>query len=551
MTTRATWSSPQRIDPFEVPLSTKLDLLSATVKEASTAGPLVQQIEASIDLYRDEKVFANTEGALIEQTLTESGGGLMVNAGNGDDLQRRSFPQGVPRQIRGQRGDFATAGWEHVESLGLVENAARVAAEAVALLTAPQCPDEVTTLIAGGNQLAMVLHECAGHPMEADRALGTEASLAGGTYATPERRGFRWGSPIVSAYADATIPGGLGSFGYDDEGVPAQRTQLIKDGIFLGYMSGRESAAALGDQPTGASRADGWQRLPLVRMTNICLEPGESSLEEMIAGTKRGILVDTNRGFSIDDQRMSFRFTTEARLGDPRRQARPAAEELQLPERHAAVLGRSGRARRSGRVEGARRPVVQQGRAAAGGSCRSRHRAGTIPERAGGAMSIERTDIEQALQILGPGTRLDVLGENAELLRYAESEITAQHSERRLRVRVKVNRDGRTAGGTLETLDPAAVQVLADRLTAALADLPAPASEPEPTDEPVGTTPDLEQAVVEPAKSIVDCDPPYGTSGSPRCATASTDPRASVERSGTTSSTGSSRTRPACSGPRR
>jgi TldD protein len=290
VTTRATWSSPMAVDPFEVALSTKLDLLSAAVKEASTAGPLVQQIEASVDFYRDHKVFANTEGALIEQTLTESGGGLLVNAGDGNDLQRRSFPQGVPRQIRGQRGDFATAGWEHVISLGLVENAARVAAEAVALLTAPQCPDEVTTLVAGSNQLAMVLHECAGHPMEADRALGTEASLAGGTYATPERRGnFRWGSPIVSAYADATIPGGLGSFAYDDEGVPAQRTQVIKDGIFL----------------------DCWQRLPLVRMTNICLEPGESSLAEMIAGTKRGIFVETNRGFSIDDQRMSFRFTTE------------------------------------------------------------------------------------------------------------------------------------------------------------------------------------------------------------------------------------------------
>ncbi|GAB2609617.1 TldD/PmbA family protein [Kribbella endophytica] len=312
VTTRATWSSPLEIDPFEVALSTKLDLLSATVKEATTAGPLVQQIEASVDFYRDHKVFANTEGALIEQTLTESGGGLLVNAGNGDDLQRRSFPQGVPRQIRGQRGDFAAAGWEHVESLGLVENAARVASEAVALLTAPQCPDEITTLIAGGNQLAMVLHECAGHPMEADRALGTEASLAGGTYATPERRGnYKWGSPIVSAYADATIPGGLGSFGYDDEGVQSQRTQLIKDGIFLGYMSGRESAAALDAESTGASRADGWQRLPLVRMTNICLEPGESSLEEMIAGTKHGIYVETNRGFSIDDQRMSFRFTTE------------------------------------------------------------------------------------------------------------------------------------------------------------------------------------------------------------------------------------------------
>ena len=122
-------------------------------------------------------------------------------------------------------------------------------------------------------------------------------------------------------------------------------------------------------------------------------------------------------------------------------------------------------------------------------------------------MSIERTDIEQALDILGPGTRLDVLGENAELLRYAESEITAQHSERRLRVRVKVNRDGRTAGGTLETLEPTAVQVLADRLTAALADLPAPTATPG-VDQPVAeVAPDLEQLVVEPAKSIVDCDP--------------------------------------------
>jgi len=210
------------------------------------------------------------------------------------------------------RGDFATAGFEHVLSLCLPENAARIASEAVALLSAPQCPDEVTTLIAGSNQLAMVLHECAGHPMEADRALGTEASLAGGTYATPERRGnFQWGTPIVSAYADATIPGALGSFKYDDEGVPAQRTQLVEDGVFTGYMSSREYAGALGLESTGQARADGWQRLPLVRMTNICLEPGESSLEEMIAGTKRGILVDTNRGFSIDDQRMNFRFQTE------------------------------------------------------------------------------------------------------------------------------------------------------------------------------------------------------------------------------------------------
>jgi TldD protein len=312
VTTRTTWRSPMLVDPFQVSLSTKLDLLAAAVAEAETAGPLVTQVEASMDFFRDDKVFANTEGALIEQTITESGAGLMVAATDGDDLQRRSYPQGVPRTIRGQRGDFATAGYEHIGRLRLVEEAPRVGSEAVALLTAPTCPVENTTLVVTGAQLAMVLHECAGHPMEADRALGFEVSLAGGTYATPERRGnYRFGSPIVSVYADATIPGALGSYGYDDEGVAAQRVELVRDGVFTGYLSGRESAAALGGESIGAARADGWQRAPLVRMTNLCLEPGDSSLDEMIDGTRDGVLVDMSKGLSIDDQRMSFRFGTE------------------------------------------------------------------------------------------------------------------------------------------------------------------------------------------------------------------------------------------------
>jgi TldD protein len=266
-----------------------------------------------MDFFRDEKAFANTEGARIEQTIVESGAGLMAVASDGDDVQRRSFPQAVPRNIRGQRGLFATAGYEHIRGLRLVEEAPRVGAEAVALLSAPACPQEETTLVVTGSQLAMVLHECAGHPMEADRALGTEVSLAGRTYARPERRGsFRYGSPIVSVYADATIPGALGSYGYDDEGVAAQRTQLVKDGIFRGYLSGRESAAALGEESSGAARADGWQRIPLVRMTNLCLEPGDSSLARMISETKRGVLMDMTKSVSIDEQRMNFRLGAEA-----------------------------------------------------------------------------------------------------------------------------------------------------------------------------------------------------------------------------------------------
>jgi TldD protein len=312
VTTRARWCTPVAVDPFQVPLSTKMDLLAETVREAVSAGPLVIRAEASMDFFCDHKVFANTEGALIEQTITESGAGLVVFASDGDDLQRRSYPQGVPRTIRGQRGQFAGAGYEHIETLQLDREAARIGSEAVALLSAPPCPDQTTTLIVSGAQLAMVLHECAGHPMEADRALGAEVSQSGGTYATPDRRGrFRWGSPLVSVVADPTLPGGLGSYGFDDEGVAAQRTDLIREGIFTGYMSGRESAGQLGEQSTGAARADGWQRIPLVRMNNLCMEPGDSSLPEMIATTKSGVLVDTTKALSIDDQRMSFRFGTE------------------------------------------------------------------------------------------------------------------------------------------------------------------------------------------------------------------------------------------------
>lgn len=312
VTTVARWCSPMVLDPFTVSPAAKADLLADTVAEARTAGSLVRRVEASMDFFRDDKVFANTEGALIEQRITESGAGLVVFAGDGNDVQRRSYPQGVPRSIRGQRGDFATAGYEHIAALRLPDHAARVAAEAVALLTAVPCPVETTTLVVSGAQMAMLLHETAGHPMEADRALGAEASLAGGTYAAPELRGeLRFGAPIVSVVADATLAGGLGSYGYDDEGVAAQRTELIRDGVFVGYLSGRESAAELGESSSGAARADGWQRIPLVRMTNLCLVPGESSLPEMVAGTERGVLMDMSKGLSIDDRRMSFRFGAE------------------------------------------------------------------------------------------------------------------------------------------------------------------------------------------------------------------------------------------------
>ncbi len=310
---RAVFETPLERDPFTVPVEEKLELLiAASLAMQAGGGTLVRAAEASTDIFREHKVFASTEGALIEQLLTETGGGLLATASDGDDVQRRSYPQSVPRAIKGQRGDFATAGWEHVLALGLEADAPRVGEEAAALLSAAPCPTTTTTLIVSGSQMALVVHETAGHPAELDRALGSEASLAGGSYMQPELRGkLRFGAEIVNITADATLERGLGSFAYDDEGVPGQQTPLVRDGVFVGYLTSRESAAALDEQSSGAARADGWQRIPLVRMSNVSLEPGEIPFEEIISSTSDGLFFDMNRSLSIDETRRAFRFGSE------------------------------------------------------------------------------------------------------------------------------------------------------------------------------------------------------------------------------------------------
>jgi TldD protein len=306
----ARYRTPVARDPFTVPLDEKAALLVAA---SEALGPGLRGAEASYDCFQETKLYASTEGACVEQVLTETGAGLLATALSADELQRRSYPQSVPRSIKGQRGDFATAGWEHVESLRLLEEAPRVGDEARALLTAPVAPSGKTTLIVGGTAMALLVHETYGHPAELDRVLGSEASLAGGSYMQPELVGkLRVGSQLVNVTADATLPGGMGSYGYDDEGVPAQRTVIVEDGVFRGYLTGRESAAALGVRSSGAARADGWARIPLVRMSNVSIEPGETPYEELVASTKEGILVDMNRSVSIDDTRRAFRFGNEA-----------------------------------------------------------------------------------------------------------------------------------------------------------------------------------------------------------------------------------------------
>ncbi|HEY3398423.1 MAG TPA: TldD/PmbA family protein [Armatimonadota bacterium] len=295
-----------RVNPFDVPLEERIDLLVDCDKLMREAAA-VQIREGTLEMRREEKYFESSEGAQIYQERVETGAGLEATAvaPDGSETQTRSYPNSHGGQIL-QRG------WELIEELDLAGHAEAIAVEAQALLAAPACPATLSDVIIGGSQLALQVHESCGHPVELDRVLGTEAGFAGTSFLTPEKLdSFRYGSEHVTLNADATLPGGLGSFAYDDEGVAGQRTSLVREGIFTGYLSSRETAPEIGRTSSGAMRADGWNRLPLIRMTNVNLEPGDWSLDELISDTKRGLYLDTNTSWSIDDKRLNFQFGTE------------------------------------------------------------------------------------------------------------------------------------------------------------------------------------------------------------------------------------------------
>jgi len=299
-----TYRNDVKEDPFDVPLSDKLGILAESC-EAMARAEEVKFATASMMSWRTEKLFVSTEGSEIEQTIVENGGGIAATAMDGDDRQTRSYPASF-------RGDYATAGFEFTRSLDLAGHAERTGREAAELLRADECPARNTTMILGGTQLALQVHESCGHPIELDRVFGTEASYAGTSFLTVDKlQELRYGSDIVNIVADATEPGGLGTFGYDDEGVPAQRTDIVKDGMFVGYLMSRETAPRIGLRSNGTMRADGWNRIPLVRMTNINLLPREGTLEDMIADTKDGIFMDSNKSWSIDQRRINFQFGCE------------------------------------------------------------------------------------------------------------------------------------------------------------------------------------------------------------------------------------------------
>jgi TldD protein len=302
----ATWVTPHERDPFDVPVDEKLDLLLRCTAAASTVHGLAFAT-ASTDAWSTATWFVSSEGANLFQRILHVGGGVECVAISEHDVQRRSFPNSF-------RGYCGSGGWEDIASLGLEEQAPQYAEEAVALLFAPELPEEITTVVVDGNQLALQVHESVGHALELDRILGYEAAFAGTSFVDLAGIGsLRYGSPLVNFTLDSTTPKAVGTFAYDDEGCPATRAPLVIEGVLRGVLTSRETAAAIGPhvRSNGTMRASGWAAIPLIRMTNIHLEPGEGTLEELISEVDRGVFLTTNRSWSIDDKRVNFQFGCE------------------------------------------------------------------------------------------------------------------------------------------------------------------------------------------------------------------------------------------------
>ena len=288
------------LDPADIPLQRRVELLLEAEKllhvdQRITAG------RAWIELWRTEKTFYSTIGSRIQQTVYQSGSGIQAIAAGEGDMQVRSFP--------GDIGLYASGGWEVVERAHLRENAIRIGEEAVALLSAPQCPSGEMDLILGGSQMSLQIHESCGHPAELDRVMGWEANFSGVSFLEVGQLGkLKYGSNIVTIVIDNTLPEGLATVGYDDEGTKSIQSDIIRDGTLVGYEMSNETAAAIGRRSNACVRAQSWEFVPMIRMCNLNLLPGTVPFDALFDDIKEGVYMESNRSWSIDDHRLNFQF---------------------------------------------------------------------------------------------------------------------------------------------------------------------------------------------------------------------------------------------------
>ncbi len=325
-TAQGEYATTLQRDPFDVPVAEQIDLVREATARMRAANPRIVAASGSVHAWRTEKRFINSLGANLRQTIIEVEGNLQAYAQDDSGYTyRRSLD------------NMHQAGWEFIEGMRLREEAERVAHEAAALVVAPWVSEGPQAVVLGADFVSLIIHESCGHPTELDRVLGWEAAFAGTSFLMPDMLGrFRYGSPHVTIRADATTPGGLGTFGWDDEGVPAQAWDLVREGMFVGYLSSRESAPAIGQRSNGCGRASGWNRMPIVRMVNVSLVPQSGSLDDLISTIDDGLFIDTPKSWSLDDKRMNFHFSGElcreikgGKLGDLRK---GAAFQARTPE---------------------------------------------------------------------------------------------------------------------------------------------------------------------------------------------------------------------------
>jgi TldD protein len=296
------WKSSFKRDPFDVPVNEKIEFL-LKLNEAALGVKGVSFVNSSVAWVNEQKYLATSDGTRVEQYLIRGVPNFTVTAvdrAKGDFQTRSALAQG--RQ----------AGWEYTTEYDWIGEARAAGEEAVEKLKAKPVEPGLYDLVLHPSHLFLTIHESVGHSTELDRALLWEADYAGTSFLTPDKTGkLQFGSRIVNFFADRTQEGGLATIGWDDEGVAAQRWDLVKDGIFVGWQTTRSLAPLIGEKISrGCLHADSWSSVPFPRMPNVSLAPSDddTTAEDLIADVKKGIMIHGRGSYSIDQQRYNFQF---------------------------------------------------------------------------------------------------------------------------------------------------------------------------------------------------------------------------------------------------